>query len=116
MFISQKKKGAKRVVEVSGALTVADSLKLKKTVVDNLRKGNRLELVVGKVTEMDLSFIQVLAAAVKTAEKSGSEIDVKLPLPEMAVENFRVSGFLNHNNCAKPDCIWCSIKEQAQGA
>ena len=103
-------------MEVSGTLTVAKSLKLKKALLENLRKESRLELVFGKVAEMDLSFIQILAAAVKSAEKGDRAISIKMPVPDILVENLKISGFLNHSNCVKASCVWCSIKEQGQGA
>lgn len=116
MRIAKKKKGDTRVIEVSGTLTVANSLKLKKALAENLKKGSRLELIITDVSEMDLSFIQLLVAAMKKTETGDREFKVKTPVPDLVVENLKLSGFLNHNSCAKPDCVWCSILEQVQGA
>ena len=116
MNISQAQKEDKQVVEVSGALTVANSQKLKKAMLGNLKKGDRLELAIGDVTDMDLSFIQILAATVKTAEKGGKEFSMRIPVPEQVLLGLELSGFLNHSSCQKPGCIWCSILAQVQGA
>ena len=115
MRISQKKKGNDRVVEVSGSLTVAHSSGLKKAILENLKKGNRLELVIGDVTDVDLSFIQIIGAALKTAEKGDREFTLRTPVPEPVVKSVRLSGLLNHDRCSKPNCVWCSINGQIQG-
>lgn len=116
MNISVDKSGSERRVEVSGSLTVADSLKFKKAVGENLRKGNKLELAFGDVTEMDISIIQIIAAAVRAAEPGDREFGLKTPVPEPVAQALKLSGFLNHYDCAKPDCVWCAVGKQLQGA
>ena len=116
MNISQDKNGPKRVVKVSGSLTAANSVQLKKVMADNLRKGNQLELVFGEVTEMDISMIQILAAAVKTAETGDRVFTVRTPVPETVAKSLKLSGFLNHYKCVKSGCVWCDIDNQLQGA
>ena len=115
MRISQKKEGNSRVVKVAGSLTVANSSALKKAVLENLRKGNRLELVFDDVTDVDLSFLQIIVAALKTAEKGDREFTLRTPVPEAVVKSVRLSGLLNHEKCSKPNCVWCSINGQIQG-
>jgi len=113
--ITQIKKGNVRIIEIAGALTVASSHDLKKAVLGNLRKGSRLELVIGEVTDVDLSFIQILAAALKTAENGGLEIAIRTPIPDPVIKSVEMSGLLNHSACSNPDCFWCSINRQVQG-
>lgn len=115
MRISQKKNGNSRVVEIAGSLTVASSFDLKKAVLENLRKGNRLELVIGDVTDVDLSFIQIIAAAIKSAERDDREFTVRTPIPEQVVTSVKLSGLLNHDKCSKKSCAWCSINAQILG-
>lgn len=115
MHISHRKKGSDRIVEVAGSLTAAGSSDLKKVILENLKKGNRLELVVGEVTDVDLSFIQIIAAAMKTAETGDRNFTIRTPVPEPVLRSVRISGLLNHDSCSKPDCVWCSIKGQIQG-
>jgi anti-anti-sigma regulatory factor len=114
--ISQDKNGSRRVVAVSGSLTVADSSDLKKVMAENLRKGHQLELVLDEVSEVDISVIQIMAAAVKAAEAGDRKFSVKTPVPEPVAESLRLSGFLNHYNCKETDCVWCAISSQVQGA
>ena len=112
MQISRKKKGKNRIIEVKGSLTIAGSNDLKKAVVADLVKGSRLELVLADVTEVDLSFIQIVAAAMKKAEKGDREFMIRTPIPEKVVEGVRLSGLLNHNRCSRSNCVWCAINEQ----
>jgi anti-anti-sigma regulatory factor len=116
VIISQAHKDGKQVMEVSGDLTVANSLKLKKAVLANFKKGDRFEIALGDVTDMDLSFIQIILAAIKTAEKDDKEFALRIPVPELVVKGLESSGFLNHTRCEKTGCIWCSILAQVQGA
>ena len=115
MHVEQKKNDKNRIVEVSGSLTVKNSKELKKTILENFRKGNSLELVLGDVTDVDLSFIQVITAAVKTAEKGDSEFSIRTPVPEKMINSLKIAGLLNHGRCSKHNCVWCSINEQIQG-
>ncbi len=113
--VSQKNKGPNRLLEVSGSLTVANASKLKKAILANLKKGHHLELVVGDVTDVDLSFIQIIAAANKSAEKGDREFKIRSPVPDPIVRNLRLAGFLNHERCTNKNCLWCSINMQIQG-
>jgi len=115
MRISRKKRGNNRVVEVAGSLTVASSCELKKAVQENLGKGSHLELAISDVTDVDLSFIQIIAAAMKMAEKGDREFTVRIPVPETVVNSVKLAGLLNHDRCSKNNCVWCSINEQIQG-
>ena len=115
VHISHKNKGHKRLVEVSGSLTVANASNLKKTILANLKKGHHLELIVGDVTDVDLSFIQIIAAANKSAEKGDREFTIRSPVPEPVVRSLMLAGLLNHERCSVTNCLWCSINTQVQG-
>jgi anti-anti-sigma regulatory factor len=112
MRIVQKKNGNKRVVEVAGSLTVEGCSDLKNAVLKNLRKGSHLELIISDVTDVDLSFIQIVTAAMKAAGKGDREFSVRTPIPELVVKSVKLSGLLNHNICSIPNCVWCTIKGQ----
>lgn len=115
MRISQKKKGRKRAIEVSGALTLDNSLKLKKAILKGLSDGSHLELILNEIDEVDMSFLQIVGAAMKTAEQNNITFSIKAPVPDPVVESMRLSGFLNHSSCSKKGCLWCSVKEQVEG-
>lgn len=115
MHIAKEKSGAVRTIEVSGALTVAHGGELRKALLEDLRKGTRLEIAFGEVTEVDLSFFQIMAAALKTAETRKIELMVRTPLPERVVHSAQLAGLLNHSGCSDAGCVWCSIKREAEG-
>lgn len=116
MRIKRKNAGDGIVLEVEGALTVSEIVGLKKAVQENLRKGDRLELDVSLVSEADLTFIQILAAAAKRAEKGDRSFTVRSPVPEPVMRTLRLSGVLNHARCRKGDCVWCRLIDQTPGA
>jgi anti-anti-sigma regulatory factor len=114
--ILRKKTDKTQILEISGSLTAAWSADLKKEIQGGLKKGPRLQLVIKKVEDVDLSFLQVILAALKTAQAEDKELTLKLPVPDPIVENVILAGLHNHGACSIDDCLWCSIKTQSTGA
>lgn len=103
------------MLEISGTLTAAWSTDLKKEILGGLKKGPELRLVIGKVTDVDLSFLQIVSSALKTAQREGKELTMKLPVPDPVVESVILAGLQNHGSCQTDGCLWCSIETQSSG-
>lgn len=116
MRVSRKKEGRTQVLEISGTLTAAWSADLKRAIQSGLKKGPELRLVIGKVEDVDLSFLQIVSSALKTAQREGKELTMKLPVPDPVVESVILAGLQNHGTCRAESCLWCSIKTQSSGA
>ena len=115
MHLSKKKTDEIQVLEISGSLTAAWSADLKKELLEGLSEGSELQLVIRNVSEVDLSFIQVISAALKTAQNEDKEFTVKLPVPDPVTENVILAGLNNHGSCQADGCLWCSIQTQSSG-
>ena len=115
MRMTSSNSGKSRVLKLSGSLTVASSGKLRKAVISGLEKDNGLELVLGKVEEVDLSFLQIIASASKTAREENKKFAVRLPVPDPVVEAVILSGLANHGSCDDASCAMCSIGAQSSG-
>lgn len=114
MIIVNRKMGkGKRILEVGGSLTVSGVGELKIALQESLETGDPLELIFSEVEDVDLSFIQVVAAA-RDGDR-GNVLTVGAPVPEIVRESIRVAGLHNHDNCTKPDCLWCSMDQAAKG-
>lgn len=116
MRVLSKKTDKTQVLEISGSLTAAWSADLKKEIQEGLKKGPGLELVIKKVEDVDLSFLQVISSALKTAQKEDKELSVKLPVPDPVVESVILAGLHNHGACRIENCPWCGINTQSTGA
>ncbi len=116
MHVSRKRTDKSQVLEISGSLTAASSAELKKEIQGGWKKGPSLQLVIKKVENVDLSFLQVVAAALKTAQMESKELTLKLPVPDSIVESVILAGLSNHGACRIEDCLWCNIKTQSTGA
>ena len=115
MHLSMKKEDKNQLLEISGSLTVAWCAHLKKELQKSLKKGQNLQLEIKNVAEVDLSFIQVLCAAIKTFRNENKELVVKLPVPDLVAENIRLAGLNNHGSCQAGDCLWCDVQNQGSG-
>ena len=116
MNLTREKTGNTQVLEISGSLTAPWSADLKKEIQAGFNESSALQLVIGKVKELDLSFIQTIAAALKTAQIDDKELKVELPVPDLLVENVILAGLQNHGICQSENCLWCDIKNQNSGA
>jgi len=116
MRVQRKNTDKTQVLEISGSLTAAWSADLKKEIQGGLKKSSGLQLVIKKVEDVDLSFLQVISSALKTAQKEDKELTLKLPVPDPIVESVILAGLHNHGDCRIKNCLWCSIKTQSTGA
>jgi len=116
MHLTVKKTDEIQVLEISGSLTAAWSTDLKKELQEGLKEGSGLQLVIKNVKEVDLSFLQVISAALKTAQYEDKELTVKLPVPDLVTESIILAGLNNHGRCQTDGCFWCSIQTQSSGA
>ena len=70
-----------REIKISGSLTGPRSTELKDRISSGLKKEGQLQLVIRDVDTVDLTFLQIIAAAMKTARKDNRELSVRLPVP-----------------------------------
>ena len=116
MNLTREKTGNSQVLEISGSLTAAWSADLKKEIQVGLKESSGVLLVIKNVEDMDLSFLQVVAAALKTAQQENKELTLKLPVPDLFVEKVILAGLQNHGACLTDNCLWCGINNQTSGA
>jgi anti-anti-sigma regulatory factor len=116
MSLKGKKAGATQVLEISGSLTVGQSAELKKAIQGSLKKSKELQLVIKQVDEVDLSFLQVIAAAIKSAESENKKFVFQFPVPDQVLESVILGGLQNHGSCQAESCLWCLIEAQGPGA
>ena len=118
MKISNKKSGNRRVVQLSGSATVPNCGRFRETMLKALKSPEKsVELVLDDVSEVDLTFIQVIASTMKTlgtttgkaTGKNRRELIVKRPVPDAVAQVTNLAGLANHGNCQDDKCVWCAL-------
>jgi len=104
----QKKKN-ERVVVINGELTIEYAVELKNALEQALKDGERVVLDLSKVTEMDLSGLQLLCCAHKTSVNLKKTLELTHDSPDVFKQTVRTSGYKRYAGCIKEtekSCLW----------
>ncbi len=96
-------------VKLEGSLTVERAAELKSVLVESLSRMDRLHLVFENVTEVDISFLQLLCAAHHTAARKKKKLTLDGHRPELLRSAVAEAGFVRQEGCAidvREICIW----------
>jgi anti-anti-sigma regulatory factor len=88
------------VLTMSGKLTVDSGKEIKKGLLEALGSGKDVVLELKDITEIDLSFIQILCAAHRTAKRRSNSLKVGTPAPDIFMKTVEDSGFSIHEDYA----------------
>ncbi len=95
---------------LSEDLTLPYAEELKNIFVGTVGTGKDVRVKFDAVTEIDLSFLQVLCSAHRTAMRSKSRFEVDGPMPEECSRFIAEAGFVRHRGCRlnaeKEGCLW----------
>lgn len=95
----------------SGDLTIRRIAELKGEVLEALRHGDVL-ICIDAEAQFDLSFLQLLCAAHRTAQREGKSLQLHPDLPASFGELLKSAGFFRHVGCSEDkddSCIWKTI-------
>lgn len=104
-----KKTGGKRKLKLTGELTLLQAAELRDALQNELAAGEEVEVVFSKVESVDLSLLQVLCAAHRSARKAGKLLSLPGNLPTSLVKLIDEGGFHGHIGCAldgRVACVW----------
>lgn len=82
------------VVDLSGSLVVRTAKAVHEAVLAGLKQPGTLELNISDVTEADLSFVQIVEAARRSAADAGREIRLSKPADGALRDVLDLGGFL----------------------
>jgi anti-anti-sigma regulatory factor len=103
-----EKSGDHGVLSVEGELTIEYAAGLKTALAEALNSGLHLILDVAKVAKTDVSCLQLICSAHKSAVLSGKTITLRNTGGEF-VRALKDTGFLRHVGCAPGTgdaCVW----------
>ena len=96
-------------VAVSGAMTIDMILELKDRLHEAFHLGKKVRLSLAGVTELDLTGLQLICSAHRTAIAKELELSVEGGDGEAVASVARLSGMPRHMGCARDvgdSCVW----------
>ena len=103
---SKKKVGASALV-FSGDLTLRTATEVKKNVTKVLASSATIQVSFKDVSDVDLSFVQIICAAHRSAVTDGKKIEFPVQWPEAFVNLTKESGLNGHVGCSSDGHILC---------
>jgi ABC-type transporter Mla MlaB component len=93
-----------------GPLTVQRMAELKKALIKALNEVDNVELRFERVTEVDLSCLQLLCSAHRTSTKRNKRLTLSLNRAPSFQKAVKDSGYTRHEGCKNTDdkhhCLW----------
>ena len=110
MKFKQKALKDKIVLTLSGELTLPYAAELKTVLLDAVGKGKPVTVAFKAVEDADLSLLQILCSAHRTALSTEKPFTVEGAFPDPVKEIMTVGGLTRHRGCAlsknEHDCLW----------
>jgi len=99
----------KSFLKLDGEVNVAHATDLKDALIQSLEMAETVEINLNDVTGIDLSCLQLLCSAHRTAAKKGKTLTIKDPALPMYIEARKKAGFMYSKSCrfvTTDDCLW----------
>ena len=96
---------------MTGDLTITQAENLKARLAAKLEGAQRIRIIISDVTAIDLSCLQLLCSAHRTAAAEGKQLILEEPLHPELCKLINQAGFKRKQGCSfNPDtqCIWHS--------
>lgn len=109
----QIRKG-RALVSLDGELTVARAAEIRDSLVRAIDSADSIEINLDKVTGMDLSCLQLLCSAHRTAAGKGKVLAINDQSSPAFLEARRNAGFIYSKQCryvSTNDCFWVGGEE-----
>ncbi|MFZ5452541.1 MAG: STAS domain-containing protein [Thermodesulfobacteriota bacterium] len=96
-------------LKFTGDLTIDNAQELHKALAAALDSAAAISVSFEEVTTVDLSFVQLLCAAHRSAVRADKILKLADPRPEVLKEAVRETGFVRERGCVldvQNSCIW----------
>ena len=96
-------------VVLDGDLTVADAAELRNILLEALAASDHIEVDLRGVTGLDLSFLQMMCSAGRSARKLGKELFLTGTMGEVIMRARKEVGFIRNSGCnynPTTSCLW----------
>ncbi|MBA4391905.1 MAG: hypothetical protein C0399_13355 [Syntrophus sp. (in: bacteria)] len=105
-----------RILTLDGELCIQDADEFRALLLQSIDAVDALTMNVASVTDIDLSCLQLLCAAHRTAIKVSKRLELDKEWPESFARVIGESGYARHDGCSLDKdhgCLW--IKEHTNG-
>jgi anti-anti-sigma regulatory factor len=102
---------------IGGELTVQNASALQGIFIRSLESSSSLTITLKDVTDLDLSFLQLLCSVHRTSTDLKKNLTLSGPCPEVFREAVKSAGFLRRTGCAydcNKNCLWAEMKKHAE--
>ena len=109
MILGKCEHSTGRTVTLRGDLSLTRGRELRELLLKALREGGEAVLEFSEYTGADLSFLQLLCAAHRTAVRMGSSLRLGSSMPREFFETARAAGYLRDKCCTYSNdesCLW----------
>ncbi len=99
-------------VEISGACGIEEAARIRTVLVESLSQSDRAALDLSKATDPDLSFLQLLCAAHKSAVRRGKTVMITGTVPEDIRQRVKEAGMTGNKSCGNDlgkSCLWAEV-------
>jgi ABC-type transporter Mla MlaB component len=103
--------GEKSTVTINGDLSIGNAVALHGILVSALEDARQIEVTFQNVAEVDLSCLQLLCSAYRTAEAEDKCFCLDGNCPESVVRAVQEAGFSPYSECGsqcEKGCLWPS--------
>jgi anti-anti-sigma regulatory factor len=103
------------VLRLAGEVTVQQAEELKENLMQALGKVENIYVDISSVSVADLSFLQLVCAAHRTAVTMQKGFHLSEPIPQHFRHLAEAAGFKRHTSCrldATKTCIWAEMFRQ----
>jgi anti-anti-sigma regulatory factor len=107
--IKKKIEGDRATLVLGGELTVRHAQQLKAALLDAMQGFPHVEVVLGKIDDLDSSFPQLLCSAHRTAAEQQKQMTVTGADQERFADLLRRAGFTRQTGCresTRATCLW----------
>lgn len=109
MDFNIEQSGAVGVMTIGGELTIRHADELRAALMRSLDAVDHLILNLDRVTEFDLSCLQLLCSAHRTSTKMKKQLTINANQSDALRKVIEAAGFLRHIGCAldcNKSCLW----------
>ena len=109
MKCAQTASNEENVLTLKGELSISHAARLKAELIQALDAAPRIVIDVNAVTDVDLSALQLLCAAHKSALAKGKQLILSPDLPETLTRQIQKAGLMEGHHCGRDsgaDCLW----------
>ncbi len=111
-FVIEQEDENKRLT-INGELNIQNASALKELLINSLKDTESLVINLENITKVDLSCLQILCSAHKTAISSKLNISLSHGSSDAFVDAVKDSGYLRYSGCGSKcdeQCLWTECK------